>query len=154
VVSLRSPRDARKAGVAHIPQDLSIVPTRSVLENVYLGSVSLWDWLTRRRVRMALAELMRQAEFHLNPDQAVGTLGLADQQKVEILRALARDASLIVMDEPTASLSPHEARGLHRLVRRLSERGATIIYVSHFLDEVLALADTITVLKDGSVVRT
>ena len=84
----------------------------------------------------------------------VGELRLADQQKVEILRALARDARMIVMDEPTAALTTDEAQRLGDVVRSLKARGVTIVYVSHFLEEVLGLADTVTVLKDGRVVRT
>ena len=93
--------------------------------------------------------------FELPADAPVrGSLRVADQQKVEILRALARDAQLIVMDEPTAALTLDEAERLFDdRARQLRERGTTIVYVSHFLDEVLALADTVTVLRDGRLVR-
>jgi ABC-type sugar transport system ATPase subunit len=92
--------------------------------------------------------------FDLPPDAPAGSLRVADQQKVEVMRAVARDARLIVMDEPTAALTADEGKRLFETVRRLRARGTTIVYVSHFLAEVLALADTVTVLRDGRLVRT
>ena len=89
-----------------------------------------------------------------SPLQRVDTLSVAEQQKVEILRALARDAEVIIMDEPTARLSSDEASALTEAVRRLASRGVTIIFVSHFLDEVLGVADDVTIMRNGRVVRT
>ena len=97
---------------------------------------------------------MERADLELPANAHAGSLRVADQQKVEILRAIARDAHLIVMDEPTSALTTDESARLFEIVRRLRDRGTTIIYVSHLLEEVLALVDTVTVLRDGKVVRT
>jgi simple sugar transport system ATP-binding protein/ribose transport system ATP-binding protein len=92
--------------------------------------------------------------FDLSPDVRAGNLSTADQQKVEIMRALSRNAAIVVMDEPTAALSDHESAALHEIIRSLARRGSAVILISHFLSEVLSLADTITTLRDGHLVRT
>ncbi len=154
-VSFRSPRDALRRGVTTISQELTLVPRRTVLENVFLGhEPRRLRMLDGRAMRRAYRELTERAGFSLAPDVPVGALRVADQQKVEVLRAITRGARLIVFDEPTAALAGDEAARLFAIVRGLREQGATIIYVSHFLDEVLELSDTVTVLKDGRHVRT
>jgi ABC-type sugar transport system ATPase subunit len=105
-------------------------------------------------MRTQYEELVSQWGFELDGHVKVGTLRTADKQKVEILRAVACDARVIVMDEPTSSLTSVETKTLHRMIRTLRESGRTIVYVSHFLDEVLDLADTVTVLRSGRLVRT
>lgn len=150
-----SPRDALADGVTMIAQEPTLVPHRSVLENVFLGSESRRAGvLDERSMRSRYAQLVEEAQLELPPNALARTLRVADQQKVEVLRAIARRASLIVMDEPTSALTTDEAERLLDVVRRLRQRGATIIYVSHLLDEVLALVDTVTVLRDGRLVRT
>ncbi len=153
-VDYRSPRDALVDGVTMIAQELALVPQLSVLDNVFLGVESLRAGFVDRSAMLRRYAALDTLGFGLEPDNRVGSLRLADQQKVAILRALAREARVIVMDEPTASLSREEAGRLFTIVRRLADEGRTIIYVSHFLEEVLELCDTITILKDGSVVRT
>ena len=154
-VSYHSPRDALADGLTLIAQEVTLVPALSVIENVYLGSEShrlgfVDDGALVRRY----TELDERVGFGLPAKVPVGALRLADQQKVEILRALARNAELIVMDEPSAALTADESAKLFETVRRLKENGTTIVYVSHFLEEVLSLVDTVTVLKDGRLVRT
>ncbi len=150
-----SPRAALEDGVTIVAQELALVPQRSVLENVFLGRLPRrLGCVERRALSRHYAELVEDAGFALPAECPVGMLRLADQQKVEILRALALDARLIVMDEPTAALTRDEAQRLFAIVRALRDRGTTIVYVSHFLGEVLALADTVTVLRDGQVVDT
>jgi simple sugar transport system ATP-binding protein/ribose transport system ATP-binding protein len=154
-VSYSSPRDALRDGLTIITQEPTLVPHRSVLENVFLGlENSTVGVVERRRLRRRYAELVERAEIELPANAHAGSLRVADQQKVEILRAVARDAHLVVMDEPTSALTTDESARLFEVVRRLRERGTTIIYVSHLLEEVLALVDTVTVLRDGKVVRT
>jgi simple sugar transport system ATP-binding protein/ribose transport system ATP-binding protein len=154
-VSYRSPRDALADGITMIAQEILLVPKQSVADNVFLArEPRRLGVVNRRRLRAAYDELDERAGFGLPPDVPAGMLSIADQQKVEILRALARNAELIVMDEPTASLTADEADKLFEIIRRLQSRGTTILYVSHFLDEVLALVDTVSVLKDGKLVRT
>jgi ABC-type sugar transport system ATPase subunit len=154
-VAYRSPRDALADSVTMISQEPTVVPQRSVLENVFLGieqaRVGVVDGGALRR---RFDELVRHAGLELPADRLARTLGVADQQKVELLRALARNARLIVMDEPTSALTADESKRLFDLVRRLRERDTTIVYVSHFLHEVLELVDTVSVLRDGRLVRT
>jgi simple sugar transport system ATP-binding protein/ribose transport system ATP-binding protein len=154
-VRYTSPREARIDGIATISQELSPLPHMSVIENVYLGieprRAGLVQW---RRLRAQYEQLVSEWGFELDGNAKVGALRTADKQKVEILRAVASDAQVIVMDEPTSSLTSVETNTLHRMIRTLRERGRTIVYVSHFLDEVLELADTVTVLRSGRLVRT
>ena len=154
-VAFRSPRDALEHRVAAIAQEPFVVPQLTVAENVFLGVEPRSAGVVRnRRLSDAYAELAKTAGFELAGGIAAGRLRTADQQKVEILRALSRDAQLIVMDEPTAALSARETEQLHEIVRRLVAAGKTIVLISHFLREVLDLAQSVTVLRDGRVVRT
>ncbi len=153
-VSFRSPRDAMDRGIVTIAQELAIVPYLSVAENVFLGAESKrWGFVRRGTMRRRYAELCDRVGFHLPSSQIAGTLATADQQKLEILRALSRDASTIIMDEPSAALSMHEVYALHGVIRSLSASGTTVILISHFLSEVLDLSNTITILRDGRLVR-
>ena len=152
-VTYRSPRDALADGITIIAQEPTLVPYRSVQENVFLG-VERGLVLDERRAGRRFASLVDASGIDLSGRRLAQSLPVADQQKVEILRALARDAKVVVMDEPTSALTTDEAERLFDLIRRLRDRGVTIIYVSHFLSEVLSLADTVTVLRDGRIVRT
>jgi rhamnose transport system ATP-binding protein len=154
-VAFRSPREALEYKVAAIAQEPSVVPQLTVAENVFLGiEPRLAAVLRGRRLVAAYQELAAEAGFDLPAGMSAGRLRTAEQQKVEILRALSRDARLIVMDEPTAALSAHETEQLHEIVRNLARAGKTIVLISHFLREVLDLADRVTVLRDGAIVRT
>jgi ABC-type sugar transport system ATPase subunit len=154
-VRYASPREARTDGIAMIAQELSPMPHMSVIENIFFGieprRYGLVQW---RRLRAQYDGLLSQWGFELDANAKVGALRTADKQKVEILRAVASNARVIVMDEPTSSLTSVETRTLHRMIRSLRESGTTIVYVSHFLDEVLELADMVTVLRSGRLVRT
>jgi simple sugar transport system ATP-binding protein/ribose transport system ATP-binding protein len=154
-VRFHTPRDAISRGIVLIAQELSIVPALSVAENVFLGAEPRRGALVKRRaLRERYQQLAGSAGFDLDGDLNAGSLRTADQQKVEILRALGREAELIVMDEPTAALSRPDVDKLHEVIRRLAAGGTTIVLVSHFLGEVLELADQVTVLRDGHLVRT
>ena len=154
-VRFRSPRDAISRGVILIAQELATVPSLTVAENVFLGvEPRQAGFQNRRELRRRYAELAASVGFELDGDANVGRLRTADQQKVEILRALCRNAQLIVMDEPTAALSRPDAEALHLVVRQLARSGTTVVLVSHFLNEVLELADEVTILRDGRLVQT
>jgi ribose transport system ATP-binding protein len=154
-VALRSPREALDRGVAAIAQELNVVPRLTVEENVFLGAEPRTaGFVGRRALRRRYERLADVAGFALPARAPAGRLRPAEQQKVEILRALSRDADLIVMDEPTAALNREETAQLHEIVRSLARAGRTVLLVTHFLGEVIALADTVTVLRDGRVVRT
>ncbi|HJX99565.1 MAG TPA: sugar ABC transporter ATP-binding protein [Streptosporangiaceae bacterium] len=154
-VAFRSPREAIVRGIVLIAQELSIAPALSVAENVFLGTEPRRaGFVARRALRRRYDELAAAAGFELSGDLPGRGLRTADQQKVEILRALCRDARLIVMDEPTAALPRSDADRLYQVVRRLAAGGTTIVLVSHFLREVAELADEVTILRDGHLVRT
>jgi ABC-type sugar transport system ATPase subunit len=154
-VSFRSPREALDSGIATIAQELSLVPQLSVAENVFLGAEPRRaGWVSRRSLRGRYESLAERAGFELPAERAAGSLRTAEQQQVEILRALSRDAELIVMDEPSAALGGPDVERLHEIIRGLADQGKTIVLVSHFLREVLALAETVTILRDGQLVRT
>lgn len=153
--SFGSPREALDRGISAIAQELALVPSLSVAENVYLGrEPRVLGFIDRRRLRKRFVALAADAGFDLDPDRSVGSMRIADQQKVEILRALARGASVIVMDEPTAALSATDTDLLHGVVRQLAASGHTVVLVSHYLGEVLELCDTVTILRDGKLIRT
>ncbi len=154
-VRFGSPRDALHHGITTIAQELSLVPARSVVENIYLGiEEGRFGLVDTRTLRRRLEELMEREDLHVPPDALVRQLSPHDQQKVEILRALARDSSFIIMDEPTARLSADETLSLRRTVRSLAETGHTIVFVSHFIEEVLEVSDTVTIMRDGHIIRT
>ncbi len=154
-VRFHSPRDAISRGVILIAQELAIVPSLTVAENVFLGvEPRQAGFQNRRELRRRYTELAASVGFELDGDSSAGGLRPADQQKVEILRALCRNAQLIVMDEPTAALSRPDVEALHTVIRQLARSGTTVVLVSHFLGEVLELADEVTILRDGRLVRT
>jgi ribose transport system ATP-binding protein len=151
----RGPLDARRLGVAMIYQELTLALHLTVAENIMLGrEPSRFGVLDRRRVR---ADVDRALDWiglaELAPDRVVGTLSPGGRQLVEVARALASDARVVVMDEPTSSLSRPEAEQLFRVIDRLRERDVAVIYISHFLEEVRRVADRYTVLRDGRTVE-
>ncbi len=153
-VAAWDPPIALSHGVAIMHQELQLVPALTVAENVFLG-LEENDWGVLRGTEAARLEtLMGASGFRLDPNAIVSDLPIAEQQKIEILRALARNARVIVMDEPTSSLSRDEVSQLHVAMRNLRDEGRSIIYVSHFLDDILEVSDRITVLRDGEHVRT
>jgi len=155
VLTLRSPREALSNGIITIAQELAIVPGLTVAENVYLGSEpSTAGFVRRRQLRREFRELAARVGFNIAPDLLAGYLSTADQQKVEIMRALSRNASIVVMDEPSAALSSNESAALHEIIRTLARQGTAVVLISHFLSEVLSLSDTITTLRDGHLIRT
>lgn len=154
-VELRSPKAALGVGITMVAQELSLVAGRSVVENVFLGIESArCGILSARTDHERFEELVSQTGLEIDARAKVGSLSVAEQQRVEILRALARHARIIVFDEPTARLSHHEAMTLRDIVRDLAASGVTVVYVSHLLDEILALSDRVTVMRNGEIVRT
>jgi ribose transport system ATP-binding protein len=151
----QEPNDARRAGVVMVNQELAIAPHLSVVENIVLGAEPSRMFLNhaeaRRLATDALAQLGRP-DIHLNA--RAGELSVADRQMVEIARALALGCRVLVLDEPTSSLTTADTQNLFRLVRRLRDQGQSIIYISHFLEEVQSLSDRYTVLRDGVSVAT
>ncbi|HEX5832528.1 MAG TPA: sugar ABC transporter ATP-binding protein [Pyrinomonadaceae bacterium] len=156
VYSPASPLDARTHGIALIHQELSLCPHLSVAENVLMGiESSRFGWLDRDKLFARTNEVLRT--FHhadIRPEKRVGDLSVAARQIVEISRALAARARIILMDEPTSSLQREDVANLFALIRKLSSEGISVIYISHFLEEVRQIADRFTVLRDGRSVAT
>jgi rhamnose transport system ATP-binding protein len=149
-------RESRQAGIAAIYQELSLFPDLDVAENIFAGrqpvtAGSRVDW---RRLYDEAGKLLESLGVKLDVKEKARNLSIAQQQMVEIARAFSINAQILIMDEPTSSLTLHEVDDLFRLVRRLREDGTAIIFISHRLEELLALADRVTVLRDGSYVAT
>jgi ribose transport system ATP-binding protein len=156
VAAFGSVRDAELAGVAMIHQELNLVPELSVAENIFLGREPLIAGviIDRRRIVAAARGLLRRLNINIDPESQVGTLRVGEQQLVEIAKALSLDTRILIMDEPTSALSSSECETLFKVVRQLAAAGVAVIYTSHRLDEVMALADLVTVLRDGRRVLT
>jgi ribose transport system ATP-binding protein len=144
------PGMALQAGIATVHQHSPVVPTLSVLENVFLGSRGDWLWKAARKTA-ELARLFAVVGYELPPDQLVADLSIGDRQMVSIMQAMSRNPALLILDEPTASLSMSEREVVHAAVRNLRESGTAVIYVSHLLDEIISLTEVVTILRDGKV---
>ncbi|HEY8374645.1 MAG TPA: sugar ABC transporter ATP-binding protein [Pseudonocardiaceae bacterium] len=153
-VRLPSPVAALRTGVATIYQELDLVPGLTVAENIFLGHErSRFGFTRRRAARSAAAELLsRLGHPEISPDQEVGDLPAAGQQLVSMARALAHEARLIVMDEPTAALAADEVDNLFRIIGELTDAGVAVVYISHRLEEIRRIGHRVTVLKDGRTV--
>jgi rhamnose transport system ATP-binding protein len=156
-VRFSSPREANFAGIATVYQELLLFPDLTVAENIFLGHAprTKWrvlDWAKMRGRARALLNELDSPELEV--DARVGSLSVANRQRVEIAKALSQDARFLIMDEPTASLADADVRRLMDVVRRLRERGVGIVYISHRMSEVFALADRVTVLRDGTYIGT
>jgi len=155
-VEIRTPRDSLREGIKVVFQEVSLIPEFTVAENIFLESyptnaIGSIDW---RRLEADCGALFRRIGFDVDPAARAASLPLSQQQMVEIARAIAREAQVVVMDEPTSSLTPREVALLFAVIRRLTELGIAVVYVSHKLDEVLEIADIVTVLRDGRRIST
>jgi rhamnose transport system ATP-binding protein len=153
-VTFRSPFESLKSGIAMMAQEIMLVPDATVEENIFLGNMPAKGiFPDHAAIRKRFQELIELTKFDLDPAAQVSRLRLADQQKVEILRSLSRSAELIIMDEPSASLTADEIEHLHDTIRELARRGVTVLLISHFLDEILSLTSTVVVMRDGELIR-
>jgi rhamnose transport system ATP-binding protein len=154
-VEFRSPLEARAAGVAAVYQDPNLFPHLSVAENIFTGQYPLRRGVVdRARMREDASALLSRLGFEIDVDALVAGLTVAEAQFVEIARALSTDLRLLILDEPTSALTPTEAARLFEVVRALKEQGTTVVWISHRMEEIRLLADSVTVLRDGGHVRT
>lgn len=155
-VRFQTPHDAQKSGIGMIHQELSVIPPLTVAENLFLGRQPLarWGTIDWQTMTQTAQEELHKLGFDLNVQLPLEQYSLGTQQVVEVLRAILSGARVLVMDEPTSALSPAEVEGLIALVHTLREQGRSIIYISHFLEEVVRVADRITVLRNGDKVAT
>jgi simple sugar transport system ATP-binding protein len=149
-VSFRSPAEALRSGVTMVFQETSLVPSMTVAQNIYLGDEKLFNRL--RGIYISAQTFLSSMNFIIDPWATVSTLGAAKKQMVEIARAVRQNAHTIIFDEPTASLTPEEKYYFFSLMKSLKQRGVSIIFISHALEEALQNADTITILRDGELV--
>jgi rhamnose transport system ATP-binding protein len=148
-VRIRSPQDAQRLGISVIHQESVVFDDLTVAENI----LSRWPGLIRwGAMHRAAARLLEQLESHIDPHALLGSLSIAEKHLVQIARALSQDARIVIMDEPTAALSHHEAEDLLRIVRRLRSEGRAVLYISHKFEEVFAIADRYAAFRDGAAV--
>jgi ribose transport system ATP-binding protein len=158
-VAVRNPHDAQALGISTIYQEFTLAPDMTVAENIFLGREPLrlrapLSIVDRKEVIRRTREVLASLDLQIDPEATVKYLGVAQQQMVEIAKALSLDARMIIMDEPTATLTAHEIERLFEAIARLKQRGVAIVYVSHRLDEVKAIGDRATILRDGTYVAT
>ena len=154
---LESPADAQRLGIGVIYQDFKLVPALSVAENILLGSEPVRGWtpiIDRSAMQEKASAALAQLGETIDTGTPVGHLSVAQQQMVEIAKALSRNVRILAMDEPTAPLTERETESLFRVIRSLKERGVGIIYISHRLEEIFEVGDRVTVLRDGILVHT
>jgi ribose transport system ATP-binding protein len=149
---IHSPRLARELGIAMVHQELSLVPELSVAENMFLGREAksrIPGFINRRQIEKEAGLVLAEIEADVSPTQRINQLSVAKQQLVEIAKGISTHSQVLILDEPTSSLSEPEIRDLFRVIRTTKEKGVAIIYISHKLAEIFAIADRITVLRDG-----
>jgi simple sugar transport system ATP-binding protein len=155
LTTIDNPSDAIRQGIGMVHQHFMLVPVFSVLENIILGSeVTKGPGLDLRKARAEIVKLSQDHGLEIDPDAIVEQIPVGVQQRVEIIKALYRQARILVLDEPTAVLTPQEVEDLFKVIHQLTERGVSIIFITHKLKEVLAIADRITVMRRGRVVGT
>lgn len=148
-----SPRAALRAGIGMVHQHFTLADNLTVLENVILGTEPLWQpWQNQKLARQRLLELSDRFGLVVNPQARVGDLSVGERQRVEILKALYREVKILILDEPTAVLTPQEAEALFNTLRKLTEAGLSVVFISHKLQEVMAVSDRVLVLRAGQVV--
>ncbi|WP_246660518.1 sugar ABC transporter ATP-binding protein [Nitratireductor sp. XY-223] len=152
-VRMSNPREAAALGISFLPQEISVMPDMTVAENICLANMDQFGrgaFVDRAAMRAKATKILGQVGFdHVSPDSYVGHLSVAEQRIVEIARALASDANVLVMDEPTAALSERDAQAMFEVLRNLREDGTSVVYISHYLGEVFEISDRIEVLRDG-----
>ena len=154
-VEIDSPAKAQELGIAMIHQELSPVNEMSVAENIFLGrEPSKMGFVNYAQLYRQTAELLEDLKIHINPKSKMKTLRVADQQMVEIAKAISQNAQIVIMDEPTSAITDNEVDSLFRMIRDMTARGVGIVYISHKMDEIFRICDEITVLRDGTNVNT
>jgi simple sugar transport system ATP-binding protein len=153
-VQIRSPHDAKRFRIGMVFQDFTLIPAMSVAENIALFLPNLPVVLNRRGMARRIEEISKRYDLQVDPSASVWRLSVGEKQKVEVLKLLLADAQILILDEPTRSLAPHEVEGLFRVFTHLRRDGYAVIFITHKLKEVLACADRITVMRRGQVTGT
>lgn len=156
-VTISSPKAALDMGIAMIHQELNPIPEMTIAENLFLGRESRQPYLpfiNRKLIYKETEKLLKEYHLNLTPDRKVKELNVAQKQMLEIIKALSYNAKLIIMDEPTSALSDEEVQTLFAVIKRIRQEGVPVIYISHRMEEIFALTDRVTVLRDGTYIGT
>jgi inositol transport system ATP-binding protein len=156
-VEIQTPKTALDLGISMIHQELNPVRAMTVSENIFLGKEPCYAFcnvINRKKQREMTLALFREMEITINPDRKMGDLSVAEMQLVEIVKAVSYNARIIIMDEPTSAINGREVAKLFEIIRSLKSKGIAIIYISHKMDEIFRISDTITVLRDGQYIET
>ena len=157
-VTIDNPLQALKMGIAMVHQELQPIPDRSVAENIYCGRYPTVKGLPfvvdHKQLYEKTAELLQSLNMHFDPKAKLSTLSVSQMQMVEIAKAVSEHARVVIMDEPTSSLTENEVESLFAIIRSLTARGCSVIYISHKMDEILAISDEVTILRDGAYIGT
>ncbi len=156
-VDFKNTRESLAAGISVIHQELSVIPDLTVAENIFLGrepKIGKSGFVDRKKMNKDTSQLLESIGVKINPKAVIRRLSNADKQMVEIARAVSQNSSLVIMDEPTSSLSEHEVEALFKVIDKLKRENVAIIYISHRLKEIARIGDTVTILRDGQLVKT
>ena len=155
VMDKHSPIDSLNLGIIPVYQELNMIPTLSITENIFYGNERLNGIiLDKKNMIKKTKDLLKEVGLNIPPETKIRDIGIGNQQLVEIAKALVRNVEVLILDEPTASITKNEIKNLFEIIGNLKNKGVTIIYISHRLEEVLDISDTITVLRDGNVIQT
>lgn len=155
-IDFSTPQEAVKSGIGMVHQEFMLIPSYTVYENVILGTepVGKFNFIKRNQAKNKVLDIIEEYNLNLDPESVISEISVAAQQKVEILKLLYRDVDVLILDEPTAVLTPQEIEDLFLRLKKLRDEGRTIIFISHKLDEVLNLSDVITVMRKGKKITT
>ena len=149
----RNPWQALEMGVLLVPQEIELVAEMSVAENIFLGNWLGRKWINHKEMERQSREVLDSIGFSsLNPRSLVSSLTTGEKQAVQIAKAFSKDPKILILDEPSAVLTPHEMDAVFRIIKNLKKQGVTVIYISHYLDEVLTITEKIAILRDGYLV--
>lgn len=154
-VHFKNNHESKQHGISIIYQELSLVPTLTVVENMFLGreSVGFGDFLDKKAMYREYEQICSDFEFQIDSDCIVGKLSIAKQQMVEIMKAVSCNADIIIMDEPTTSLTNNEKDGLFKIINKLQKLNKSIIYISHILEEIFQVCDSASVMRNGVLMK-
>lgn len=158
-IIISDPLHALQNGIAMVHQELQPIPERSVAENIFLGRYPIHRFLgipfvDHKTMNQRTAQLLRDVQLQIDPKERLGNLSVSQMQSVEIAKAISADCKVLILDEPTSSLTTHEAEALFRIIEALKQKGVSIVYISHKMDEILRISDDVTIMRDGKYIGT
>ncbi|MGO0862513.1 ATP-binding cassette domain-containing protein, partial [Clostridioides difficile] len=155
-IMFKNPHHSKENGISIIYQELSLIPTLTVIENIFLGRETLKGivFLNKKDMLEEYMKICEDFDFNIEPHVVVSNLSVANQQMVEIMKAVSCNSEIIIMDEPTTSLTNNEKEGLFKIIKRLKAKGKTIVYISHILEEIFKVCDSASIMKNGTMIGT